>query len=256
MRFAAGILESYLNKYRSDCQASQLRCECGALARYCGVSEKCFVTVVGRLRLRRAYYHCRVCGSGWFPKDKALGMTRCSVSAGMVRLIGLEAAHVSFAESSGLLRNLAGVRVSARTREMKLAVVWTAETTDEEGHRKADAMSTSYNAAIESARMGVWDKQLSAFAQRVERRGFYEAERQVVIGDGARWIWYLVDENFHRAVQIVDLYHAREKVWDVAKSTTAWSGLDRTMGTGAGETAEGRRYRSTAGSHIRSLRNQ
>ena len=38
--------------------------------------------------------------------------------------------------------------------------------------------------------MGVWDKQLSAFAQRVEheahRREFYDAERQVVIGDGAR----------------------------------------------------------------------
>ena len=43
---------------------------------------------------------------------------------------------------------------SARTLEMKLAVVWTAETTDEEGQRKADAMSTSYNAAIETARMG------------------------------------------------------------------------------------------------------
>ena len=83
-------------------------------------------------------------------------------------------------------------------------------------------MSTSYNAAIESARMEVWDKQLSAFAQHVEReanrRGFYDAERQVVIGDGARWIWHLVDEIFPKAVQIVDLYHAREKVWDVAKS--------------------------------------
>ena len=43
---------------------------------------------------------------------------------------------------------------NARTREMKLAVVWTAETTDQEGRRKADAMSTSYNAAIKSARMG------------------------------------------------------------------------------------------------------
>ena len=111
---------------------------------------------------------------------------------------------------------------SAGTREMKLAVVWIAETTDEEAHRKADTMSTSYNAAIESARMGVWDKQLSAFAQRVEReahrRGFYEAERQVVIGDGARWIWHLVDEIFPRTVQTVDFYHAREKVRDVAKS--------------------------------------
>ena len=89
MRFAAGILESYLNKDRYDCQGSQLRCECGALARYCGVREKSFVTVVCWLRLRRACYDCRVCGNGWFPKDRALGMIQRSVSVGMVRLIGL-----------------------------------------------------------------------------------------------------------------------------------------------------------------------
>ena len=35
----------------------------------------------------------------------------------MVRLIGLAAAHVSFAESSGLLRDLAGVGVSAKQVE-------------------------------------------------------------------------------------------------------------------------------------------
>ena len=40
----------------------------------------------------------------------------------------------------------------------------------------------------------------------------------MVIGDGARWIWHLVDEIFPRAVQTVDLYHAKEKVWNVAKS--------------------------------------
>ena len=35
----------------------------------------------------------------------------------MVQLIGLAAAHVSFTKSSGLLRDLAGVRVSARQVE-------------------------------------------------------------------------------------------------------------------------------------------
>ena len=85
MRFAVGILESYLNKDRSDCQGSQLRCECGAFA-LLRCARKYFRHRGGRLRLRRAYYHCRVCGSGWFPKDKALGMTQHSVSAGMVRL--------------------------------------------------------------------------------------------------------------------------------------------------------------------------
>ena len=42
--------------------------------------------------------------------------------------------------------------------------------------------------------------------------------KPAVIGDGARWIWRFVDEIFPKAIQIVDLYHAKEKVRDVAKS--------------------------------------
>ncbi len=38
----------------------------------------------------------------------------------------------------------------------------------------------------------------------------------VVLGDGAPWIWNLAAEHFPGAVQIVDLYHAKEHVWDVA----------------------------------------
>jgi hypothetical protein len=40
--------------------------------------------------------------------------------------------------------------------------------------------------------------------------------RVVVLGDGALWIWKLVAEHFPDAVQIVDLYHAKEHVWEVA----------------------------------------
>ncbi len=40
----------------------------------------------------------------------------------------------------------------------------------------------------------------------------------VVLGDGAVWIWKLVAEHFPDAVQIVDLYHAEEHVWEVARA--------------------------------------
>jgi hypothetical protein len=39
-----------------------------------------------------------------------------------------------------------------------------------------------------------------------------------VIGDGAPWIWNIADEQFYEATKIVDLYHAREHYWNVAKS--------------------------------------
>lgn len=46
--------------------------------------------------------------------------------------------------------------------------------------------------------------------------GLDQAQQVVVLGDGAPWIWNLVAEHFAGAVQIVDLYHAKEHVWDVA----------------------------------------
>ncbi len=38
-----------------------------------------------------------------------------------------------------------------------------------------------------------------------------------MIGDGAGWIWNLVALHFPGAIQIVDLYHARQHLWEVAR---------------------------------------
>ena len=48
--------------------------------------------------------------------------------------------------------------------------------------------------------------------------GLNRAKQVVVLGDGAPWIWKLVGEHFPGAVEIVDLYHAQEHVWEVARA--------------------------------------
>src|SRR6266536_3878677 len=37
------------------------------------------------------------------------------------------------------------------------------------------------------------------------------------MGDGAEWIWNQADLDFAGAIQIVDLYHAREHLWELAR---------------------------------------
>ena len=49
------------------------------------------------------------------------------------------------------------------------------------------------------------------------KRGWSRAEKKVVIGDGAEWIWNLAQQHFPGAVQIVDLYHARQHLWELAR---------------------------------------
>ncbi len=275
-------MELRLNADRSDYQGRDLPCDCGEAARYAGRRKKTFRSALGELTLERAYYHCEACQAGFCPRDRALGLEGSSLSPAVTRMVGRAAAMVSFAESSTLMQELAGVPVdpkqveraaerlgreiaqdeqhviepeppaaptlylgmdgtgipmrrselegragkqpdgSAKTREVKLVTVWSAEGRDEKGIPVRDRGSVTYSAAIESAASHDTDACPSEFAQRAcreaQRRGFDRAGRRVVLGDGAVWIWNLAGEQFPGAIQIVDLYHAKGYLWDVAKA--------------------------------------
>jgi hypothetical protein len=100
----------------------------------------------------------------------------------------------------------------AHTREVKLGCVFTQTGWDQEGYPIRDPDSTTYTGAIESA---------EGFGKRIYleawKRGWSRAQKKVVMGDGAEWIWNLADQHFPGAVQIVDLYHARQHLWELAR---------------------------------------
>jgi len=97
------------------------------------------------------------------------------------------------------------------TREVKLGCVFTQTTTDPEGRPVRDEDSTTYTAAIETA---------EEFGLRIYteawRRGWSRARKKAVIADGAVWIWNIADQHFPGAIQIVDLYHARQHLWELS----------------------------------------
>jgi hypothetical protein len=100
----------------------------------------------------------------------------------------------------------------AHTREAKLGCVFTQTAWDQEGYAIRDPGSTTYTGAIETAEE--FGKRLYLEAWN---RGWSRAQKKVVIGDGAEWIWNLADPYFPGAVQIVDLYHARQHLWELAR---------------------------------------
>jgi hypothetical protein len=281
---AARAVEQRINADSSDYAGPHLPCKCGDRARYAGRRVKSFQSVLGELRLERAYYHCRACSSGFCPRDRELGIEKTCLSPAVVRMIGKVGAMVSFQEGSQLLEALAGLKVdasqvergaealgdeiatderryteppdepvllptlylgldgtgipmraaevagragkqtdgSAKTREVKLCVIWSAEGRDVEGVPVRDPGSVTYSAAIESAASPDAAEQRSAFAERVlreaERRRFSEAPRRVVVGDGAPWIWNIAQELFPGAIQIVDRFHVKETLHRTAQS--------------------------------------
>jgi hypothetical protein len=129
-------------------------------------------------------------------------------------------------ETAGRKGKLDGL--PAHTREAKLGGVFTQTTWDDEGYAIRDPDSTTYTGAIENAEQ--FGKRLYVEAWK---RGWSRAHKNVVMGDGAEWIWNLAKEYFPGAIQIVDLFHARQHLWDLArllypndtKRRNAWIGL-------------------------------
>jgi hypothetical protein len=103
----------------------------------------------------------------------------------------------------------------ARTREVKLACLFTQTTLNEDGFPVRDPGSSSYLASFEPAER--FGRLADAEARR---RGSEHIRQLVVLGDGAVWIWNLADQLFPAATQIVDLYHAREHVHQLATLAT------------------------------------
>jgi len=75
-----------------------------------------------------------------------------------------------------------------------------------------DEDSTTYVGAIETAE----EFGLRIYTEAWDR-GWDRATIRVVMGDGSHWIWNNADQHFPGAIQIVDLYHAREHLWDLAR---------------------------------------
>lgn len=66
------------------------------------------------------------------------------------------------------------------------------------------------------ATRGGIDALLQQLYYEARARGLAQAQRVLVIADGAAWIWNLVDDRFKDAVQRLDLYHANSYLWAVA----------------------------------------
>jgi hypothetical protein len=272
------MLEGLINADGGDYRGRTVPCGKGRPSEFVEYRDKELLTVLGQVKIRRAYYYDKDCKKGFCPKDKALDIEGTSFSPGLRRIMGRVGAHRPFALGHEDIKEIAGISVNAKevertshqlgeeaegfyrkqadlvlsdkvvpfrsvpkmyvlmdgtgvpvvkketvgrkgkegdakTREAKLGCVFTQTTVDGEGNPVRDEGSTSYVGAIEGA---------EEFGRRIyreaTRRRIQRAERVCVIGDGAPWIWNLADEHFHGAVQIIDLYHAREHYWDVARA--------------------------------------
>ncbi len=281
LRLGAWVLEDLLAADRGYA-GPRADCGCGHRAEMVSRRDKVVDTVLGRVAICRAWYHCTACGHGFAPRDTQLGIAGQGMSAGLRKMCARAAAAVPFAAAARLVSELAGLPLTgkragrraeadgqaaaaviearaaaaqaralvplppaplpdmlyvaidgtgvpvtaaeaegrpgkgedgtARTREVKMAVAFTQTAADEDGHPVRDPASSSYVATFApAAAFG------TLMAAEAHRRGAGHIRQMVILGDGAAWIWNLASQHFPEATQVVDLFHAREHLHDLAK---------------------------------------
>ena len=131
LHLAGHAVQQRLNADHSDGLDSHLLCQCGQWARYAGRRAKSFTSVLGPLKLERAYFHCSGCGHGFCPRDRRIGLDHTTLSPAVTRMVGSVGAMVSFEEGSQLLSELAGLDVDAKQVERTAEALGAAIAADE-----------------------------------------------------------------------------------------------------------------------------
>jgi hypothetical protein len=278
----ARLLEAVLAGDDDGYAGPHAKCASGHQAVFAGCRPKAITTVLGAVRVMRAWYHCRECGHGFAPLDGQLGVAGTPLSPGLREMIARAGAEVPFGKAAALIGDLAGVAVSAktaersaeasgaaaraagsaeaaslrarairplpppepvpdmlyievdgtgvpvrrsetegrkgkaedgsaRTREIKLARLFTVSRIGSDGKPVIDPGSSSYVATFDGK---------DALAGLVEaeylRRGGGHFRQVVALGDGAAWIWTMAGALYPHATHITDIYHAREHLHDLA----------------------------------------
>lgn len=278
------VLELWLNQLEEDEPAREIVCENGARAEYEGKLEGTMYTVLGKVKVKRAYYLYAEQPGGVYPLDERLGWRPNAMSAELERLSGLIGVQVPFDRGSKLFRELAlvqlsdhsldkaaqayGREVETRETEWKEAAAdqeallkrkrevsaplrlygsidgTTVHTRREEGDEQAKEVEDPWRELKMGARgrtesrpprtpdeeWSIHAKDLWYYADICEADQFGDllwatgvqhnahlARELIILGDGAKWIWRLVDELFPHAIQIVDWFHASEYLPPVAK---------------------------------------
>ena len=278
----ARLLEAVLAGGDDGYAGPHAKCAAGHQAGYAGRRPKAIATVLGVVRVMRAWYHCPECKHGFAPRDEHLGVAATVQSPGLREMIARAGAEVPFGKAAALIKDLAGIAVSAktaersaeasgaaaravaeaeaaalrartiiplpppglvpdmlyvetdgtgvpvrasetkdrpgngqdgqaRTREIKLARFFTVSAFDDDGNPVMDPSSSSYVATFDGK---------TTLAHLVEaeylRRGGEHFRQVVAIGDGAAWIWTMAGALYPHATHIVDIWHAREHLHDLA----------------------------------------
>jgi hypothetical protein len=232
-----------------------------------GHRSKQLQTICGSLTLQRRVYYCAECGQLEVPLDQRLGIGQGRMTAGLMRLVCRTALELPFQQSQQLLSDTLGFRACS-PREVERVAGRHGQLLETEplspGTRRRPAKPryclaidgsmipglpdhTTHRLCWHEVKLAVgFDAQevdapfyiagredAESFGERLwqqlQQRGLDHDSFQVILGDGAPWIWNLADLHLPGVPQLLDFYHAAEHLfataqllWPAGKGNAWW----------------------------------
>jgi hypothetical protein len=249
------VVQKLLESFKSrSYQGSAVECQCGARARFMGYRKRKVVTTSGAADVERAYYHCGECGTGQIPWDEAQGLNERQMTPTMKALVSELCAVLPYGQATRMVERLTGVTVQRSTAEHVVAEVGSRVREAEDkrieaalvgevapeasperlivqtdgtcGHIDDDWHEVKSAVVVDGE--GIRRRRTAArersevFGERIyalaAEAGVEQAEEVVAIGDGAKWIDTQFAHHFPNAIRVLDIWHAREHIWEVARA--------------------------------------
>jgi hypothetical protein len=168
--------------------------------------------------------------------------------------VGLPAVLPSAREGT-LYIQMDGGRLNTTTegwREPKVATLFWGEDVVQTSKDRRTILKKEYIAVLGDA-----DELAERLWEAACRWEWWKAKRVVVLGDGAEWIWNRAHDLFPDAIQILDLFHAMEHIWDTARQLYGGSGKQKDKGArpaGGKQSAKDRKTSEWARARIEELK--
>lgn len=142
------LLSGLLRLHETPYVADSVLCRCGGEAEYQRRREGGVQTIVGKVRVKRAYYLCPECHQGCYPLDEELEFCAGGLSAGLEECAALAGVVEPFASAAELLRRLLWTGVELSHNRVRGA-------TEDVGHTIGEAEDRLVQRVFESEESGL-----------------------------------------------------------------------------------------------------
>jgi len=208
-------------------------CACGGPLHYQRQREATVTSVFGRITYERAYYAGCQCGKGYAPVDGQYGLVPGAVTAGLAALLGLGGIELSFGESRDWLKAFLLFEVAENTIRSETQAMGAVQEERQDaggrqsqdlGHLQARVRETTPLPARLYGSLDAAKVRIEPRAKKGKKPENIEAWRDMKVG-----CWYAAEPvprvqrstrqlHYPHAVQIVDWYHAADRLKRVAQA--------------------------------------